>query len=69
MFEGEILIRRPVEDVFDFSADKRNEPLYNPLLVSAEKLTAGPVGPGTRYRATARSMGRTAVMIIETAGV
>jgi hypothetical protein len=24
--EGEILIRRPVEEVFDFVADERNEP-------------------------------------------
>ena len=28
--EGQILIGRPVEEVFDFVADSRNEPQYNP---------------------------------------
>ena len=28
--EGEIVIKRPVEEVFDFVADERNEPRYNP---------------------------------------
>jgi hypothetical protein len=27
---GEILINRPVEQVFDFVADQRNEPIYKP---------------------------------------
>jgi hypothetical protein len=27
---GEIIIHRPVEEVFDFVADERNEPRYNP---------------------------------------
>ena len=31
--EGEILIGRPVEAVFDFVADQRNEPQYNPCLL------------------------------------
>jgi Polyketide cyclase / dehydrase and lipid transport len=66
--EGEILIGRPMEDVFDFVADERNEPLYNPLIVSVEKLTAGPVGPGTRYWATTRAISRTIAMTIETTG-
>jgi uncharacterized protein YndB with AHSA1/START domain len=28
--EGQILIGRPVEEVFDFVADSRNEPQYKP---------------------------------------
>ena len=28
--QGEVRIRRPVEDVFDFVADERSEPTYNP---------------------------------------
>ena len=56
--EGEILIARPVGEVFDFVADERNEPLYNPQLTAAEKITAGPVGAGTQYRATTTTMGR-----------
>ena len=30
LIEGEIVITRPVEEVFDFVADERNEPRYNP---------------------------------------
>jgi hypothetical protein len=43
---GEIDIRRPVDEVFDFVADATNEPLYNPLLLRAEKTTDGPIGIG-----------------------
>jgi uncharacterized membrane protein len=44
--EGQILIGRPVEEVFDFVADSRNEPQYNPAMTSVELLTALPVGRG-----------------------
>jgi uncharacterized membrane protein len=27
---GEIVIERPIDEVFDFVADERNEPQYNP---------------------------------------
>jgi hypothetical protein len=63
---GEILIDRPVDEVFDYVADERNEPSYNPAMVRVEKLTDGPVGEGTRYRATVVSMGRPVDMLIET---
>ena len=38
---GEILINRPVEQVFDFVADQRNEPIYNPRMLQSEKITEG----------------------------
>ena len=66
--EGEILIGRPVEEVFDFVADQRNEPHYNPRMVRATKVTGGPVGKGTVFRSAAKSMGRTAEMSIELTG-
>lgn len=66
--EGEIMIGRPVEVVFDYVADQTNEPLYNPNMVRAEKVTAGPIGKGTRFRSAVRSVGRTAEMIIECTG-
>jgi hypothetical protein len=37
--EGEILIGRPVAKVFDFVADPRNEPQYNPAMAAVELLT------------------------------
>ncbi len=66
--DGEIVIDRPVEAVFDYVADQSNEPRYNPQMVRAEKITAGPVGKGTRFRSAVASMGRTAEMLIECTG-
>lgn len=62
---GEILIERPVELVFDFVADERNEPVYNHRMVRAEKLTEGPIGKGTQFRAATRAIGKRAEMLIE----
>ena len=66
--EGEIVIGQPVDVVFDYVADQGNEPQYNPRMVRAEKITAGPVGKGTRFRSAVASMGRTAEMLIEYTG-
>lgn len=66
--EGEIVINRPVEEVFDFVADERNEPRYNSQMRRAEQITEGPVGLGTRYRAELVSMGRPVRMDIEFTG-
>ena len=63
--EGELVIHRPVHEVFDFVADERNEPRYNPRICRAEKLSAGPIGRGTRFRAEAVTLGRTTGMTIE----
>lgn len=63
--EGGIIIDRPVEAVFDYVADQSNEPQYNPQMVRAEKITAGPVGAGTKFRSAVASRGRTAEMLIE----
>lgn len=63
--EGEIVIGRPIEEVFDFVADERNEPTFNPRMLRAEKVTQGPIGTGTRFLATVKSMGRKFDMIIE----
>jgi hypothetical protein len=57
--EGEIVIGRPVDVVFDYVADQSNEPHYNPQMVRAEKITAGAVGKGTRFRSAVASRGRT----------
>jgi|GEM_PF-315996 len=62
---GEVLIRRPVEEVFDFVADERNEPAYNPDMLVAEKLTGAPIGVGSRFRATVGSSRRQVEMGIE----
>jgi uncharacterized protein YndB with AHSA1/START domain len=63
--DGELVIHRPVHEVFDFVADERNEPRYNPRIRRAEKLSPGPIGRGTRFRAEAVTLGRTTRMTIE----
>jgi uncharacterized protein YndB with AHSA1/START domain len=66
--DGEIVIDRPVDVVFDYVADQRNEPQYNPQMVRAEKVTTGPIGIGTSFRSVVASRGRTAEMLIEITG-
>jgi len=63
--EGEIVIDRPVAEVFDFVADERNEPRYNPQMVGVEQLSEGEIGLGTQFRAEVRSGGRLLPMVIE----
>ena len=41
---GEIVIDAPADVVFDFVADQRNEPAYNPHMVRSAKVTPGPAG-------------------------
>lgn len=62
---GEIVIERPIEQVFDFVADERNEPQYNPRMSRAEKITPGPIGAGTRFSSEMTGVGRKAEMTIE----
>ena len=63
--EGEIVIGRPIDAVFDYVSDQSNEPQYNPRMVRAEKITPGPVGEGTRFHSAVASMGRSAEMLVE----
>ena len=49
--EGEILIGRAVEDVFDLAADSRSEPSFNPATAGVELPTPLPIGQGTLFRA------------------
>ena len=54
---GHVTIDAPVDEVFDLVADERNEPRYNPRIVQVEKVSEGPVGPGSRFVAEPKSMG------------
>jgi hypothetical protein len=60
---GSIQIARPVGDVFDFIADSRNEPRYNPAMRSVSVLTEEPIGRNTRFRAI---MGRSGMELLVT---
>ena len=46
-----VIIQKPQETVFDFVADMRNELKWNPDVQFMDKLTEGPIGFGTRFKA------------------
>lgn len=60
--EGEIVICRPVADVFDFVADERNEPQYHPQMRRVEMISIGPIACGTRFHS---ELGRNVEMVWE----
>lgn len=62
---GTTIIDRPPQVVFDCLADPRHEPAYNPVVVSAAKLTPGPIGAGTRFMQQLRMMRSAAPVDIE----
>ena len=51
VIENTVDIDRSPEAVFDYLADQGNEIRWNPDCLSMERLTDGPVGVGTRFRA------------------
>jgi uncharacterized protein YndB with AHSA1/START domain len=57
-FQQATTIERPVEEVFDFVTDARNEPRYNPRILNVEKKTAGPINRGTRFVIMSKAVGR-----------
>jgi len=57
LVQGDVVIARPVLDVFDFVADERNEPRYNTRMVRADKITEGPIGVGTRFHSVMTGAG------------
>jgi uncharacterized membrane protein len=63
--EREIIINQPVDEVFDFMADGCNEPQYNPHMLRAEQMSAGPIGRGTQFRTEVTTRGRSMEMVYE----
>jgi hypothetical protein len=51
VIKNSVLIHCSPEEAFDYLSDLRTELEWNPDCESMEKLTDGPVGVGTRYRA------------------
>jgi hypothetical protein len=59
------MIGRPPDEVFDFLSDLRHELDWNPETIRVEKLTDGPVGVGTRFRAQWKRTQPTLVEVIQ----
>lgn len=51
VIENSVAIRRSRSEVFDYLSDPRNELHWNPKVQLMEKLTDGPIGVGTKFRA------------------
>jgi uncharacterized protein YndB with AHSA1/START domain len=49
-FSNQIMIGRPVHEVFEFVADPENIPKWNYAIEETRKTSDGPVGVGTTYR-------------------
>jgi uncharacterized protein YndB with AHSA1/START domain len=56
--EAGITINRPVEEVFAFTSNPENEPLWRPELLKLEKTSEGPIGVGTTFREVMQFLGR-----------
>ena len=65
VIDGEIVIERLVEDVFDYVADERNEPQFNSRMSRVELVTPEPLGAGSRFLAESRMMGGTFEVAVE----
>lgn len=51
VFENSVLLSCSPEEAFDYISDNRCELEWNPRCQGMEKITDGPVGVGTRFRA------------------
>jgi carbon monoxide dehydrogenase subunit G len=56
-FAATVVIDRPIEEVFDFLADGRNDQKFSPRVLEIAKTTDGPVGVGTVYASTVKDAG------------
>jgi uncharacterized membrane protein len=56
--EFTIEIDRPVAEVFAVVANLENDPKWQAAVTQATKVSAGPIGEGTRFRHLVRLMGR-----------
>jgi uncharacterized protein YndB with AHSA1/START domain len=56
--EHSVTIDRPVEEVFAFVSDPTNDDQFVAARISTKKTTSGPLGPGSRFDATGKFLGR-----------
>jgi uncharacterized protein YndB with AHSA1/START domain len=66
--EGGIPIHRSVEEVFDFVADERNEPWYNPRMLDVRLISAAPDRAGDQVSRRVQEDPRDLRMTIEFTG-
>ena len=50
-------VAQPADDVFDFLADVKREPQWNPAVIAVEQTSTGPIGLGSYFRGTYKQIG------------
>jgi carbon monoxide dehydrogenase subunit G len=58
-YEATVVIDRPIDEVFAFLADGRNDRKFSPRVQEITKTTDGPSGVGTVYASTVKDAGLT----------
>lgn len=56
-FEATVEVDRPVEAVFDYLADGRNDPQFSPRVLRIERVPETPTAVGTVFRSTVKDAG------------
>ena len=56
-FEANVEIERPVEEVFAYLADGRNDPQFSPRVLKIERVPDAPTTVGTVFRSTVKDAG------------
>jgi carbon monoxide dehydrogenase subunit G len=62
---GATTIARPVDEIFDYLSDARNEPRWLPGASSVEKTSDGPVGLGSTFSGDYRGAGSVQLELVE----
>jgi carbon monoxide dehydrogenase subunit G len=57
-YEASVVINRPVEEVFEFVTNPKNDLLWQSGVLESEQTSEGPMGVGTTLRSVSQSMGR-----------
>jgi uncharacterized membrane protein len=63
--EFSIDIHRPLREVFAVVGNLENDPKWQSAVITVNKLTAGPIGEGTRFRHEMKIMGRRGDLEVE----
>ncbi|MFJ3666854.1 SRPBCC family protein [Streptomyces sp. NPDC090106] len=56
-FEAVVEVDRPVEEVFAYLADGRNDPEFSPRVLRIDRIPEGPTAVGTVFRSTVKDAG------------
>ncbi|MER6672669.1 SRPBCC family protein [Streptomyces sp. NPDC000983] len=56
-FEATVEIDRPIEAVFEYLADGRNDPQFSPRVQRIDRMPDGPTAEGTVFRSTVKDAG------------